>query len=70
MVFLHGIVLFVIFHNTMRYVKQFGNKYDPYTVGTLILLALSTLALFINLPWMIISIIDDDSLSNWVSDNR
>ena len=66
MVFMHGVILFVLCKNTLNYSKQFGSKQDPYTLGTLVLLGLSTLALFINLPSMILSLVQSEE---WLGDN-
>ena len=70
LIFLHGVILFVLYRNTMRYISQFGQaRVDPYTVSTRALLGLSTILLFINLPWMILTYIDTDDLDDWIEKN-
>lgn len=67
---LHGVVVLVLYHSTMKYVKSFGNMQDPYTIGTLVLLGLSTFSLFLNLPWMILNSIDDPAVDAWRSSHQ
>ena len=47
LVLAHGPILVVLCRNTLRYMRQFGQSKDPYTVSTLLLLGLSTTLLFI-----------------------
>ena len=71
LVLAHGVILVVLCRNTLRYMRQFGqSKVDPYTVSTLMLLGLSTTLLFINLPWMLLSFLDSESIEEWLSDNH
>ena len=59
LIFLHAIILFMLYRNTMHYVAQFGeSRVDPYTLMTLVLLGLSTILLLLNLPWLVLRFID------------
>lgn len=67
---LQGLVIFVLYHNTIRYVRSFGSKQDPYTVGTLLLLGLSTIVLLCSLPFLIINKISDPSVVDWRNNHQ
>lgn len=56
------IVVTILFHNTTRYVKRFAPKHDPYTLGTFILLGISTLVEISDLPWIILMLMSSPAL--------
>lgn len=71
LILMHGLILFVLYRDTMRYVKQFGQaQVDPYTLSTLILLWVSTCLLFINIPWMILGLIKSEKVNKWLEQNH